>query len=83
MTARQKSRTYPIDCGCLYRYGGGIEAPCTQCAALHTHNEPMGYLAWHMWADVMRLTHKQIKCGICGRYAIWIPKTKRAREAAQ
>lgn len=35
---------------------------------------PEGYIQWHAWAEEMAKTHKQIKCGECGRYSIWIPK---------
>lgn len=35
---------------------------------------PEGYILWHAWAEKMSKTHKQVKCGECGRYSIWIPK---------
>jgi len=48
----------------------------TICKELHTEC-PVGYMAWHGWAEDMSETHTQRKCPECGRYAIWIPKQKR------
>ena len=35
---------------------------------------PEGYLRWHSWADRMAKTHRQVKCKMCGLWAIWIPR---------
>jgi hypothetical protein len=35
---------------------------------------PESYLSWHAWAEEMNKTHKQIKCPVCGLYAIWVKK---------
>lgn len=35
---------------------------------------PVGYLAWHEWAERMAETHVQQRCPACGRWAVWIPK---------
>jgi hypothetical protein len=37
---------------------------------------PDGYIQWHAWAEKMSKTHRQEKCGECGRWSIWIPKTR-------
>ena len=33
---------------------------------------PTGYIEWHHWAEKKSKTHKQIKCGGCGLYAVWV-----------
>lgn len=47
--------------------------PSTEVRCNHTPC-PIGYLAWHNWAQVKRRTHKQRKCGKCGLYKIWVKK---------
>ena len=37
--------------------------------------EPEGYIAWHLWAEKMARTHKQVKCPTCGKYVIWKRRT--------
>lgn len=36
--------------------------------------QPTGYLAWHEWAEQASKTHKQERCPVCNRWAIWTPK---------
>lgn len=50
------------------------------CPAFHDHTPaPSGYIAWHEWAKKMGRTHRPIKCTGCKRYAIWVPKQRRAK----
>lgn len=35
---------------------------------------PVGYLAWHNWAETMNKTHKQVRCMGCGLFKIWIKR---------
>ncbi len=39
---------------------------------LHT-KAPIGYIAWHEWAEKMIKTHTQRQCNGCGLYKIWEP----------
>ena len=41
----------------------------TTCAD-HTP-DPSGYSDWHQWARTLAKTHKQERCGECGRFSIW------------
>jgi hypothetical protein len=41
---------------------------------------PDGYIQWHAWAEKMSKTHRQVKCGGCGRYSIWVPRKRRERD---
>lgn len=41
--------------------------------ATHTPR-PSGYIAWFEWAERMSKHFKQVRCGGCGLYAIWVPK---------
>lgn len=50
--------------------------------AAHHTPQPEGYIAWFDWAARMHRTHNQILCPGCGRFSIWIPKTKRALRRA-
>ena len=34
-------------------------------------DEPIGYVAWFMWAHKKIKTHRQVKCKDCGLYHIW------------
>jgi hypothetical protein len=44
------------------------------CPSFEEHTPcPSGYIDWHEWAARMKRTHRQIKCGGCGRYSIWEP----------
>lgn len=43
---------------------------------------PEGYIQWHAWAEQMSKTHQQSKCGGCGRYVIWIPKSTKGADHA-
>lgn len=45
---------------------------CPNVAA-HTL-QPVGYLAWHAWADRMSKTHRQLRCPGCDSLTIWEPK---------
>jgi hypothetical protein len=47
-------------------------APTEDCTA-HTP-APLGYLAWHAWAERQARTHRQRRCPDCGLWAIWTPK---------
>lgn len=38
---------------------------------------PSGYIAWHQWAAQMNLTHRQVRCVGCGKFAIWVRKNIR------
>lgn len=40
----------------------------------HT-KQPEPYIQWHLWAEKMSKTHRQIKCKNCGLLAIWKKKT--------
>lgn len=42
-------------------------------AANHTKS-PLGYLAWHEWAEKMSRRYKQVVCDGCGRYSIWVAR---------
>jgi hypothetical protein len=44
------------------------------CAKHHTHDdvEPSGYVSWHLWALQMTKSHRQVKCPVCGLYAVWV-----------
>lgn len=53
--------------------------PCSK-AHLHTTDpsEPLGYLAWHDWAERKSRRHYQVRCPGCGLYKIWRRKPLRA-----
>jgi hypothetical protein len=36
--------------------------------------EPLGYLAWHEWADNKSKTHIQVRCPNCNLLKIWVSK---------
>lgn len=36
---------------------------------------------WQGWAKWMSKTHRQKRCPDCKKYMIWVPKTKKAKEA--
>lgn len=46
------------------------------CDALHTPNQPEGYLQWHHWARRMSKTHYQFQCPECGLWTVWRPKNE-------
>jgi len=49
------------------------------CPSYFDHTPcPSGYIQWHAWAKQMARTHRQVKCGRCGLWAIWIPKKSRS-----
>ena len=48
------------------------ESAMTSCAD-HTES-PAGYVQASAWADEMLKTHKQLLCGGCLRWKIWVPK---------
>lgn len=52
------------------RLPGGTECPNEDAHTL----SPSGYNAWHEWAARKSKTHRQVRCGGCGRLAIWCPK---------
>ena len=37
---------------------------------------PEGYIQWHAWATRASKTHAQIKCQLCGLWAIWLPEAE-------
>jgi hypothetical protein len=39
----------------------------------HT-KQPIGYLAWHDWAEKKSRTHRQKRCPVCGLWSIWVKK---------
>ena len=43
---------------------------------LHTP-APLGYGAWHDWAERMSRTHRQRRCAGCGLFQIWVRGAKR------
>lgn len=54
------------------------------CPHFEDHTEsPSGYLQWHAWAEKMARTHRQVKCGGCGKWSIWIPKRTTALQESQ
>lgn len=51
-----------------------------ECPARAQHTRcPEGYIQWHSWADKKIKTHRQIRCRVCGLFAIWIPRKSRAK----
>lgn len=38
---------------------------------------PEGYIQFHAWAEKKSKTHRQIRCPVCGLWAIWVPKKGR------
>lgn len=58
------------------RFCGGtrIEVPpaTTDRCVRHTP-QPVGYLAWHEWAERKARTHRQERCPGCGLWKIWRP----------
>ena len=32
---------------------------------------PEGYVDWHQWAERKSETHRQERCPLCGKWAIW------------
>ncbi len=38
---------------------------------------PEGYIQWHAWAEKKSKTHRQIRCPVCGLWAIWVPKKRK------
>lgn len=57
---------------------GGPEALViepTDCPNWESHAAaPLGYIAWHEWAEQMGKTHRQEPCPGCGLLKIWVPK---------
>ncbi len=49
-----------------------VAKPCPE-AATHTPC-PVGYVAWHEWAEEKSRTHEQRKCPACGRWVVWAPR---------
>jgi len=48
------------------------QSAATTCAD-HTE-QPTGYIQASAWADEMLKTHKQLICGECLLWKIWVPK---------
>lgn len=36
---------------------------------------PDDYCSWHEWAEMMGETHEQVRCEICGLWAVWVPRS--------
>ena len=44
-----------------------------ECPNIANHTKcPDGYNDWHDWADQKARRHRQIKCPVCKRWAIWV-----------
>lgn len=39
----------------------------------HTKS-PDGYVSYHDWTEMKSKTHKQIRCPVCGLWAVWVKK---------
>jgi len=50
-----------------------IEQSAATTCADHTEG-PAGYIQASAWADEMLKTHKQLLCGECLLWKIWVPK---------
>lgn len=47
------------------------------CADVAKHTQqPLGYLAWHEWAEKKARTHDQHQCPTCGLWTIWRRKER-------
>lgn len=57
------------------------ERPATADGCVRHTPAPVGYLAWHAWAEKKSRTHVQERCPGCGLWMIWRPK-KRRKEAS-
>lgn len=57
------------------------EALIPPCPGGHTPS-PRLYLSWHAWADEMGRTHRTVRCGECGKWAIWVPRAGVTAQAA-
>jgi len=51
------------------------------CPNEKKHTKCPDGLSWNAWAAKKSKTHRQIKCGGCGLFKIWIPKKPRAARA--
>ena len=46
--------------------------PEMPCPKTHLHTPaPVGYLAWHAWAERKSRRHYQVRCPGCGLLMIW------------
>lgn len=52
----------------------------SECEAKHTPC-PESYTAYMEWAATMSKTHRQTKCKTCGKWAVWVPRLRRAAAA--
>jgi hypothetical protein len=52
-----------------------------ECRDLHTPSPvgPYDQLQWYAWAEHMSKTHRQVRCPMCGLFAVWVLKKKRCR----
>jgi hypothetical protein len=41
---------------------------------------PRGYTAFFDWCKHMSKTHRQVRCPLCGKYAIWERKNTRPKK---
>ncbi len=52
-----------------------LDLALVRCPERETHTaSPRGYFEAEEWAERMLKTHRQKRCGGCGRYLIWEPK---------
>ena len=54
--------------------GGALLVEQPECE--HT-KRPEGFVAFQEWAEKKAKTHDQIRCPVCGLWAVWVPKTTR------
>lgn len=40
---------------------------------------PTGYFELACWAEKKLKTHRQVRCGGCGRYMIWVPRKTKSK----
>ena len=54
------------------------------CRDLHTPCPvgPWDQLHWYSWAEHMSKTHRQMRCPVCGLFAIWVLKKHRGQPGA-
>lgn len=52
-----------------------LHIPYPDCPKAVQHTPcPVGYGAWHEWAETMMKTHTQQRCAECGYWTICVPK---------
>jgi hypothetical protein len=67
----------PIYLDCGYEPGVTPLVQTGDCPERDRHTPcPEGYVEWHEWADTMSKTHAQVRCRVCGKCVIWLPKAE-------